>query len=239
MVLMTRTACLLALALGLCLGAGAVRCETVTPGKVVYRADVRENTQAKLCLLTVAVRHPTEPESVIAAAVAGWDKLEKVVIVAINIGVFDFDTSQAKLAVHFVPLANAGFSSATFDSAGLLQNKGVDNSVWIWMPRDNALPFLNAFTAGDFRLIFSRAAPPRIRSYRISQAPPDAVRQSFVTCADRLVPKVSPAPPATSMRGNKVFVALRRMERTYGAPLARIVNGPAKRIMGLARATAR
>lgn len=217
-----------------CLGAASVRAESITPIKIVYHQTERENSQAKTCWLTAIASIPSAGETLIASAIAAWDKSAKVFITAINLGVLG-NTAEPKDDHNgnngepsFISLASAGFSAAQFNSAGLFQVKSDDNSVWIFIPAESRLAFMEAFLAGEFRLIVLPTKSETVRTYEIKEGPSDFLQERFTSCAAALVPKEpSPPPPSASTRENQELRALERAPTTYGA----VTNGSSEGIM--------
>ena len=221
---------LVCVAAGLWFGLVPVAAETIIPSKIAYTAKMFDGAEVKLCLLTLEVRNPPDAETVEFSAVMGWDKIQQVVAGGFTFAVVDVDASEQGPQRPYIKLASAGFSSASFNSAGLVQNTDRDNVVWTWTRgADDMLAFLNAFMLGDFRLLFARAEPARLRTYQVTAAPPQHVKDSFIECAVGLTPKGGVA--GTSMNADRRLEALERAASEYGATLPDFMSGVAGRMM--------
>ena len=159
---------------------------TIFPTGVTYSNWTEETEETRFCEIIVDISNPPSRELVKFITFGGYDRSDGTVLAGFLMAAIDVAAIEKS---KIVPISNAAFNSATFNSPGQLSSETFDGGT-IMATTDNAklaAPFINAVLAGDYELRFSRDEPnSEMRTYKILAGPSDSVASNFILCMDGL-----------------------------------------------------
>jgi hypothetical protein len=160
--------------------------ETVVPKEISYEFEVIEDEVAKSCHLLILIVNYPSPEAVNFKVLFTFKKGTHQAFYGFIADAGDMQYRNG-IASGFnkVPLVEAEFLSATFNSAGRLSVSTADDGGVFGGTSDlvTASAFLKAVMVGNFAISFRRQGSMASRTYEIHDPPPASEFGKFLECA--------------------------------------------------------
>ena len=129
------------------------------------------------------------PEVINTRLIAAKQLHQTAVFFGLSIDVGD-QVFKAGIPTHLikVPLANASFESAEFNSAGRLNGGSVEDGGVMLSTVDveTGGSLFSGFLSGRFSINFLRSGSSNTRTYAVSRPPPQEVIRRFRSCVESL-----------------------------------------------------